>query len=65
MPEVNAWSYHCKYGDAVTNSKSVYYSMAPIVSTEQGEEVSDRLWKETMEELSFADVEGILRTLKD
>lgn len=39
--------------------------MASIVSTEQGEEVSDRLWKETIEELSFADVEGILRTVKD
>lgn len=65
MSEVKVWSYHCKYGDGVTNSKFFYFSMASIVSTEQGEEVSDRLWKETIEELSFADVERILRTVKD
>jgi hypothetical protein len=39
--------------------------MAPIVSSEPGENVSDRLWKETMKELSFANVEEILRSLKD
>lgn len=65
MPEVNVSSYHCKYGDGVTNLKLFYFSMASIVSTEQGEKVSDRLWKETIEELSFADLEGILRTVKD
>ncbi|KAK2595855.1 hypothetical protein N8I77_013647 [Diaporthe amygdali] len=39
--------------------------MAPIVSSERGQQVSDRLWKETMEELSFANVEEIVRTFKD
>ena len=36
-------------------------SMAPLVYTEEGEKVSDQLWKETMEELRFAHPEDILR----
>jgi len=28
--------------------------------TEQGQKLSDVLWKETMEDLKFADVEGIV-----
>lgn len=53
------------YTDLVTNCQFVYYSMAPIVSTEVGKKLSDRLWEETMEELSFANVEEILRRVKD
>ena len=35
-------------------------SMAPLIYTEEGEEVSEQLWKETMEELRFAHPEDIL-----
>ncbi len=35
--------------------------MAPLVYTEEGEKVSEQLWKETMEELRFAHPEDILR----
>ncbi|ROV93882.1 hypothetical protein VPNG_09496 [Cytospora leucostoma] len=34
--------------------------MAPILYTSEGKEVSERLWKETMAELSFAKVEDIV-----
>ncbi len=34
--------------------------MAPLIYTEEGEEVSEQLWKETMEELRFAHPEDIL-----
>jgi hypothetical protein len=37
------------------------HSMAPIIYTKEGEKVSEQLWKETLEELSFAHVEDILR----
>ncbi|ROW01493.1 hypothetical protein VSDG_02060 [Cytospora chrysosperma] len=36
-------------------------SFAPILYTEEGKDVSDRLWQETMDELSFAKPEDILR----
>lgn len=49
----------------MTDQDFTYHSMAPIVSTKQGENVSDRIWKETMEELSFADVEGVLKAMQD
>ncbi|KAK3293089.1 uncharacterized protein B0H64DRAFT_476684 [Chaetomium fimeti] len=35
--------------------------MAPMIYTKDEEKVSDQLWKETLEELSFAHVEDILR----
>ncbi|KKY37832.1 putative retinol dehydrogenase 12 [Diaporthe ampelina] len=59
--EMAAWAIT----DATSSTTFVYYSMAPIVSTEVGKKLSDRLWKETMEELSFANVEEILRRVKD
>ncbi len=34
--------------------------MAPILYTEEGKVISDRLWKETMQEFSFAEVEGVI-----
>lgn len=37
--------------------------MAPIVYTAEGREISERLWKETMAELSFAGVENILKEI--
>ena len=37
--------------------------MAPMIYTKDGEKVSEQLWKETLEELSFAHVEDILREI--
>ncbi|KAI3331321.1 hypothetical protein F4824DRAFT_292440 [Ustulina deusta] len=37
--------------------------MAPFVYTEQGRNVAQRLWKETMDELAFANVENIIQEL--
>lgn len=37
--------------------------MAPILYTEEGEEVSKHLWNETMAELAFANVEGIIKSV--
>ncbi|KAG8157032.1 hypothetical protein KVR01_013022 [Diaporthe batatas] len=39
------------------------YFMAPVIYTEEGKVISDRLWDETMAELAFAKVEEILRTV--
>jgi len=36
------------------------FSSAPIVYTAEGEQISKRLWRETMEELSFAEVQDIV-----
>lgn len=36
------------------------FSSAPIVYTTEGEQIAKRLWRETMEELSFAEVQGIV-----
>lgn len=38
--------------------------MAPIIYTSEGVELSEQLWKETLEELSFANVETILEDLQ-
>lgn len=38
--------------------------MATFVTTEKGEEVSQKLWKELMQELSFAEVQQILDGFK-
>ncbi|KAK7210860.1 hypothetical protein V2G26_018038 [Clonostachys chloroleuca] len=38
--------------------------MAPLVYTSSGEKVAERLWKETMEEFKFANVQDILAGLK-
>ncbi|AEO70941.1 f3d6515c-665a-4909-ba2f-dfb0f1fbd9cb [Thermothielavioides terrestris] len=37
--------------------------LAPVVYTEEGDKISAQLWQETMEELSFAHVEDILRDI--
>lgn len=42
------------------NSAKTDHRLAPIIYTEEGKKISDQLWKETIEELAFADVEGIL-----
>lgn len=34
--------------------------MAPIIYTEEGERISAQVWQETLEELSFANVEDIV-----
>lgn len=38
-------------------------SMAPTVYTPEGKTITERLWKETMAELSFAKVDEILNAL--
>ncbi|KAK3374178.1 hypothetical protein B0T24DRAFT_667278 [Lasiosphaeria ovina] len=40
-----------------------WLSMAPIIYTEEWKKVSEQLWKETMEELSFAKPEDMLSSL--
>jgi len=37
---------------------------APVMYTEEGRVVGERLWRETLEELKFVDVEGILRDVR-
>ncbi|PHH84790.1 hypothetical protein CDD83_1396 [Cordyceps sp. RAO-2017] len=39
--------------------------MAPIIYTEEGKSISEKLWKETMAELSFAGAENILKTVNE
>lgn len=39
--------------------------MPPILYTPEGKNISDHLWRETMAELSFANVEEILKTIAD
>lgn len=36
---------------------------APIVYTAEGRQMAQRLWKETMSELSFAGVEDVIEAL--
>ncbi|ROW11331.1 hypothetical protein VMCG_01221 [Cytospora schulzeri] len=38
---------------------------APILYTAEGKDISDRLWRETMDELSFAKPEDILQTVAE
>jgi hypothetical protein len=38
-------------------------SMAPLVYSSEGQEIGDQLWKETMTELSFAEVDTIMKEL--
>lgn len=38
--------------------------MAPIIYTAEGEEIREQLWKEMLEELSFANVETILKDIQ-
>lgn len=40
-----------------------FYSMAPLVYSSEGQEIRSDLWKETMAELSFAQVEAILKDI--
>lgn len=39
--------------------------MAPILYTEEGRKISEQLWEETLAELSFANAETILKTMKE
>ena len=39
------------------------HSLPAIMYTPEGEKVAPRLWKETMQELSFAGVEQIIKDL--
>lgn len=43
----------------LTNSDS----MAPLVYSSEGQEIRSELWKETMAELSFAQVDTILQEI--
>jgi hypothetical protein len=37
--------------------------MAPLVYSKEGEQIAQRLWNETMQELAFAGVEDIFKVL--
>jgi hypothetical protein len=37
--------------------------MAPIIYRDEGAKISDQLWKETMDELSFANVADIVKDI--
>lgn len=37
--------------------------MAPIIYTDEGKEIAAQLWKETMAELSFANIEHLINDL--
>ena len=39
---------------------TIQLSMAPIIYTEEGKQISQRLWKETMKELAFANIEKVI-----
>ncbi|KAF3766602.1 hypothetical protein M406DRAFT_38676 [Cryphonectria parasitica EP155] len=39
--------------------------MSPILYTNEGRAISEQLWKETLAEFSFANVDDIMRTIKD
>ncbi|KAJ5816163.1 Short-chain dehydrogenase/reductase SDR [Penicillium robsamsonii] len=39
--------------------------LAPIIYTAEGKKISEQLWKETKEELAFANVEEILKTISE
>jgi hypothetical protein len=39
--------------------------LAPIIYTAEGKKISEQLWKETIEELAFANVEEILKTISE
>jgi len=41
------------------------YRLAPIVYTAEGKKISEQLWKETKEELAFANVDKILKTISE
>ncbi|CAG8090897.1 unnamed protein product [Penicillium nalgiovense] len=39
--------------------------LAPTIYTAEGKKISEQLWKETKEELAFANVEEILKTISE
>ena len=39
--------------------------MTPIIYTEEGQKISEKLWEETLAELSFANVGDILKTIQE
>lgn len=41
----------------------VHYSLPVILYTPEGEKVAQKVWKETLEELSFAGVDQIIQEL--
>lgn len=43
----------------------ILYSLAPIIYSEEGKKISEQLWKETSEELAFANVDEILKTISE
>jgi hypothetical protein len=47
-----------------TIAKTVH-RLAQIIYTAEGKKISEQLWKETMEELAFANVKGILKTISE
>ncbi|KAI0179260.1 NAD(P)-binding protein [Hypoxylon sp. FL1284] len=46
-------------------SFQIVEDLAPIIYTPEGEKISKQLWRETMDELAFANVEGILKGISE
>lgn len=42
-----------------------YRSLVPAIYTEEGKRISEQLWKETMDELSFAKAEDMVNEIKN
>ena len=40
-------------------------SLAPIIYTDEGKRISEQLWKETMDELSFAKADEVVRNVSN
>lgn len=40
------------------------FRFVPIMYTIEGKKIVEKLWEETMQELSFANVQGILNDMK-
>ncbi len=43
----------------------IYRSLSPIIYTHEGESISEQLWKETMNELSFMKAEDVVKEISN
>lgn len=43
----------------------ISYRMSPILYSDEGQRISEQLWKETIAEFSFARAEEILKEVKE
>ncbi|KAI1292374.1 hypothetical protein F5Y03DRAFT_402980 [Xylaria venustula] len=54
-----------RHGDEAHGQFLSMQKIAPVIYTEEGKKTSEQLWEETIEELSFAGVENIVKELGD